>query len=238
MNIVITQSMLFPWIGMLEQIKLADIIVHYDDVQFSKGSFTNRVQIKTNNGFKWMTIPLEKVKLSQKIEEVKISKMDIWKKKHLNLLEHNFNNTPFKQEALQLVYEVYSKDYFSISDLSRASMKKLIEYFELDKNLISYDMRSLNIFGSSSERVLNTVLKLKGKTYITGHGAKNYLDHKIFEKKNIEVKYMQYQKLPYPQKYGEFNPYISSLDLVANCGKEGKKFIVSRAVNWKIFLNH
>ena len=38
-------------------------------------------------------------------------------KKHLNLLEHNFNNTPFKQE-LQLVYDIYSKDYFSISDLS------------------------------------------------------------------------------------------------------------------------
>ena len=72
--------MLFPWIGMLEQIKLADIIVHYDDVQFSKGSFTNRVQIKTKDGFKWMTVLLEKVKLNQKIEEVQISKMDIWKK--------------------------------------------------------------------------------------------------------------------------------------------------------------
>ena len=50
-------------------IKLADIIVHYDDVQFSKGSFTNRVQIKTKDGFKWMTVPLEKVKLNQKIEK-------------------------------------------------------------------------------------------------------------------------------------------------------------------------
>ena len=38
------------------------------------------------------------------------------------------------------------------------------------------------MFGSSSERVLNTVLKL-GKTYITGHGARKYLDHKIFQKK-------------------------------------------------------
>jgi len=58
MKIVITQSMLFPWVGMLEQIKLANIVVHYDDVQYSKGSYVNRVQLKMPEGIKWMTIPL------------------------------------------------------------------------------------------------------------------------------------------------------------------------------------
>ena len=43
MKVVITQPMLFPWVGLLEQIMLADVLVNYADVQFSKGSFTNRV---------------------------------------------------------------------------------------------------------------------------------------------------------------------------------------------------
>ena len=46
-TVVISQPMFFPWVGMFEQIALADVYVHYDDVQFSKGSFTNRVQLKT-----------------------------------------------------------------------------------------------------------------------------------------------------------------------------------------------
>ena len=46
-TVVISQPMLFPWVGMFEQVALADVFVHYDDVQFSKGSFTNRVQLKT-----------------------------------------------------------------------------------------------------------------------------------------------------------------------------------------------
>ena len=50
MKVVISQPMLFPWVGMLEQIMLADVFVHYADVQFSKGSFTNRVQIKDSTG--------------------------------------------------------------------------------------------------------------------------------------------------------------------------------------------
>ena len=54
-RVVISQSMLFPWVGLLEQMRLADVFVHYDDVQFSKGSFVNRVQVKTPDGVRWMT---------------------------------------------------------------------------------------------------------------------------------------------------------------------------------------
>ncbi|MBC8123824.1 MAG: WbqC family protein, partial [Gemmatimonadaceae bacterium] len=57
-TVVISQPMLFPWIGMFEQICLADVYVHYDDVQFSKGSFSNRVQVKSASGSKWITVPL------------------------------------------------------------------------------------------------------------------------------------------------------------------------------------
>ena len=63
MKVVITQPMFFPWAGLLEQLRMADIIVYYDDVQFSKGSFTNRVQIKTPFGKKWLTVPLKNFSL-------------------------------------------------------------------------------------------------------------------------------------------------------------------------------
>lgn len=48
MKVVISQSMFFPGWVLLEQLKLADLYVFYDDVQFSKGSFTNRVQVKAS----------------------------------------------------------------------------------------------------------------------------------------------------------------------------------------------
>ena len=32
-NVVISQSMLFPWVGTLEQMLLADVFIHYDDVK-------------------------------------------------------------------------------------------------------------------------------------------------------------------------------------------------------------
>ena len=62
MKVVISQPMFFPWRGYIELISAADIIVMYDDLQFSKGSFTNRVQIKGANGKFWLTAPIKKEK--------------------------------------------------------------------------------------------------------------------------------------------------------------------------------
>ena len=76
-----------------------------------------------------------------------------------------------------------------------------------------------------------------GTKYITGHGARNYLDHTLFENAGIAVDYMRYEYIPYPQLHGPFTPYVTSLDLIANCGKRGSAIIRSTAVDWRQFVN-
>ncbi len=87
MKVVISQPMYFPWVGMFEQIRLADVYVHYGDVQFSKGSFTNRVQIKTAQGIKWLTVPLKDVSIGQVIDEVRINASVDWRRQHMDILK-------------------------------------------------------------------------------------------------------------------------------------------------------
>ena len=97
-NVVISQSMLFPWVGMLEQMLLADVFIHYDDVQFSKGSFTNRVQLNTESGSLWMTVPLMDHKFGQAINEVRVQPSEKWISKHLASLELSFSGAPYRQK--------------------------------------------------------------------------------------------------------------------------------------------
>ena len=47
------------------------------------------------------------------------------------------------------------------------------------------------------------------------------------------VKYMEYKLTKYRQLHGEFTPYVSILDLIANCGKTGKNVICSDAKYYK-----
>lgn len=228
--------MFFPWVGMFEQIRLADVYVHYGDVQFSKGGFSNRVQVKTPQGIKWLSVPLEGRTLGQSIEEVRINSRIDWRAQHLGMLRGAYARAPHFGEMMELVDSVYGRTWLSIGELSRASMEVLCEYFGLSEGRRYLDVRQLAIAGASSQRVVDIVKALEGRRYVTGWGARNYLDHQLFEDAGIRVEYMDYQKRPYPQLHGEFTPYVSALDLVANVGREGGNYMRSGAIYWKQWL--
>lgn len=227
--------MYFPWVGFLEQLRLADTFVRYDDVQYSKGSFTNRVQIKSVSGSQWLTVPLKKFKLGTPICEVEIDDSQDWRSKQLDMLSQAYENSLYFSDMMNLVNSVFSQPFSTISDLAFASQQQLYKYFDLNPLLKIMDVRQMNISGSNSQRVLDVVLSLQGDQYITGHGAHKYLEHDLFSAAGIDVQYMQYEKLAYLQQHGVFTPYVSALDLVANRGKEGRSVIQSLTCNWREF---
>ena len=71
--------MFMPWIGLFQQFNLAKTIVYFDDVQLPLGrSFTNRVQVQTKDGVKWLTVPIKRSG-KQLIKDVKIDNSSDWK---------------------------------------------------------------------------------------------------------------------------------------------------------------
>lgn len=231
-RLVITQPMFFPWVGLFEQIRLADYLVNLNDVQFSKGSFTNRVQIKTASGIKWLTVSTEKISLGQKINQIPISYKTDWREQHIKTLKEAYQLAPFFDQMMALVERVYSHKYGTLDEISFNSMVEVLKFFDI-KNEKTFTSSELPVSGSGSERVLNIARELKVTDYITGHGAKNYLDHAAFESNNISVSYIDYVKLEYPQLHGDFTPYVSILDLIAMKGVEGVKNICSQTIDWK-----
>jgi hypothetical protein len=222
MKVVISQPMFFPWVGMYEQIRLADVFVHYGDVQFSKGSFTNRVQIKTAHGNKWLTVPLQQLSLGQSIDEVLLDTRTDWRRQHLGQLRQAYAAAPYRNDMLALVKSVYELPHATIGQLSRETMMAGCSYYGLE----------------AGRRFVEVGEVLGGTRYITGLGARHYLDHQLFEDAGIRVEYMDYRKLPYPQQHGEFTPYVSLLDLIANTGPQGIEYIVSGTQHWNDFLHH
>lgn len=233
-KVVISQSMYFPWVGLLEQFKIADVFIHYDDVQLSRG-FYNRVQIKTAHGIKWLTVPLKNKHRGQTIQETMIENDSNWKYKHRAFLNDAYARAPYKNEMLEVVDQVLCKEFLTLADLARESTLALAKYFDLTDQTTLMRSDDLALEFSSSQRLKELCKLIDAKTYITGHGARNYLDHELFERSKIRVEYMDYLGLEYPQLHGKFTPYVSGLDLVANCGKNGAKQICSKSVYWKIF---
>ncbi len=234
-TVVISQPMLFPWVGLLEQVRQADVFVHYDDVQFSKGSFTNRVQLKVPGGTDWLTIPLANRSLGVRIDELLVDERKAWRQAHLDKFAQAYAAAPFRDDALSLLRRVYSLETSRLVDVVIASFHALVDYFDLAAGRRFVMSADLAVPGSGSTRVLELVRSLGGARYVTGHGASNYLEHELFERSGVQVDYLDYQLAAYPQLHGRFTPFVSSLDLVANQGRAGRSVITSGTVSWREF---
>ena len=175
-TVVISQSMYFPWVGLLEQVRLADVFVHYDDVQFARG-FLNRVQIKTKDGPCWMTVPTRDRYRGQTIDEVLIDDSKAWRDDHRNQISLALRGAPFLDDALGLMDAVFDVPAVTLADISRASVRALARYFELDAETEFLNSRDMGTPGASSQRLKDLTLAAGGDVYLTGHGARNYLEH-------------------------------------------------------------
>ena len=232
-TVVISQPMYFPWVGMLEQMRLADVFVHLDDAQFSKGGFFNRVQLKTAAGTPWFTVPLTENKRGQLLNEMRMAEHD-WRRKQLATLKQTYAAAPHVEEMLGLVESVFKNEHESLAALSAASVEMLAEFFEITPKEIQWSS-AMGVEGTGSARVLAVCEALGAERYVTGHGAWEYLNHESFEAAGIRVEYLDYKKREYPQLHGAFTPFVTALDLAANCGRAGREVIDSDTVYWKDF---
>lgn len=233
-TVVVSQPMFFPWPGLFDQIRVADIYVHYDDVQMPLGrSFVSRVQVKTVHGVRWMSVPVERHGMQQ-IRDVLVDDAQPWRSRHMKLLEHAYSRAPFRDAAVDLVQRVYGAGDRRLAELNRRAIEAVASEIGLDAEFVVAS--SMACEGSASERLVAIVRRLGGDTYVTGHGAKNYLNHMLFEQAGISVRYMDYAIKRYPQLHGDFIPFVSVLDLLSNVGVSAADHLGSSTVDWRSYL--
>jgi len=232
-TVVITQPMLFPWPGFFEQLMLADTYIYLDDAQFSKGSFTNRIQLLRGADRSWMTIPLAGKGSFQTISALQAAG-DAWKASHRALVRQSLIGAPFLDDALAIFDSVYERA--PLVDLLIASIEEPVRYMGIGAGRILARSSALGIAGTSWQRVLDMVRHAGGTHYVTGHGAARYLDHAAFAEAGVEVAYMDYSRTRWPQPGGSFTPYVSILDLIARTGPAARDHLNPATIPWRDFL--
>ncbi len=230
MKVAILQPMFLPWVGVFELIQSVDVFVHLDDAQYRKGYRFNRVQIKTAGGSRWLTVPVTNP-TGLAIRDVVIDDSKPWRRTHLRTLQQSYAGCAFRAEMLALLERFLALETSSLCEWNVASVEAIADYFGLECRFETAS--SLGVSGAGSARVLEIVQRLGGTTYRTGDGARHYLDHDAFEAAGVQVEYLDYARAAYPQRHGAFDPHVSILDLVANCGRDGREVFVSPTRPWR-----
>jgi len=224
MRVTILQPSYLPWLGFFEQMHRSDQFVLYDDVQFTRRDWRNRNRIRVQEGSVWLTVPvIQKNKYEQSLLETKIDNSTSWKRKHLESIRCHYSKTPFFDLYFPWCEKTFNREWDFLLDLSLET----IQYLKGELKINTPLLRSSELGGSGnkSERLISICKQLGATQYLSGESARNYISEKDFSDQGIGLEYQNYQHPEYPQRYEGFVPFLSTIDLLFNCGDKSMGFL-------------
>ena len=220
-KVSIHQPDFISYLGFYNKINKSDVFVILDDVQISKSGWTHRDQIKTINGLEWLTIPVNKIKEKKKIRQVLINDDKDWRKKHLDLIFENYKNAEFFDEIFKLIRNIYSNKSQKLLDFNINSIKLIFETLNINKKILF--LSELKIQGEKNKLLIKILKKLNARYYISGDGARDFLDIKQFNENGLKIIFNKFNHPVYKQLHGNFICNLSIIDILFNCGANKTK---------------
>lgn len=221
----ILQSNYIPWKGYFDLIASVDEFILYDDMQYTRRDWRNRNLIKTRDGLKWLTIPVEvKGKYFQKIKDTKICDPK-WNLTHWATIIANYSSAKsFK------IYKTFFEDLYLgcnttfLSEINYRFIKAICGLMGI-KTRITWSM-DYGIIDGKTERLLDLCQKSGASIYWSGPAAKAYIDYELFSDAGVQIKFIDYADYPvYPQLFPPFEHGVSVVDLVFNTGPDCKNYL-------------
>jgi len=225
-KIAILQSNYIPWKGYFDLINKCDVFVIFDDVQYTKNDWRNRNRIKTNQGVKWLTIPVRQEGLDQRINQTKIADAR-WGRKHWASLSQNYNKSLFYKDYFEVFEHLYltGNDIY-LSEINYKFLNVINEILGIDTVIMKSE--DFDLLDEKSERLLGICKSLKASTYISGPSASSYLNTEIFIQEGIAIEFMDYEGYKeYPQLYPPFVHDVTILDMIFNIGPNVTSYLKS-----------
>ena len=128
----------------------------------------------------------------------------------------NYAKAKYFKEVFPDLKDVYMADYPNVAALNIAINEFIAGKFGIKpKFVLSSD---LDIHTKREEKVIDLTVAVGGTRYISGNGARVYQDPEHFTARGVELTYLDYKPIEYPQLWKEFLPCMSVLDYIFNCG--------------------
>ncbi|MEM7410961.1 MAG: WbqC family protein [Myxococcota bacterium] len=217
MKVVVLQSNYVPWKGYFDLIHDADLFVHYDEVKYTKNDWRNRNAILTKSGRQWLTIPIAKSAVQQKISEVRIEDAR-WQERHFRSLYYGYKSAAHFAQLEPLLHEFYhEREWDRLIDVDRHILGRVSDMLGIATRFV--DSADYALEGKREGRLLGLLKQLGATEYISGPAARDYLTpvEPDFAAAGIQITYKDYAGYPtYRQMNPEFDHAVSILDMIAN----------------------
>ena len=185
-----------PGQSVIDKLLVSDAIIWLDEVQYTKGGFTNRNRLPDAS---WLTVPVERGTDGEPINRVRIAEHGRWREKNVrSILQHYRHAT-----VLEDVVAEHYRPYGLLVGLNLALLRIVLDahkgppwFFQshLDGgHAVTAVSESAEELLPISERLAMMVAEVGGDCYLSGSSGRRYLDEKPFVDRGIKIEYYDHQ---------------------------------------------
>lgn len=234
MNISCHLPYFIPYPGYFLPLLYSDVFVLLDSVQFPQGrSWVSRNLIKNEQGKVWLSVPVKRKGLGlQNIKDVKIINEGNWQKKFVKTIETAYHHAPYLDEHFSFIKEAFQKSPDSLLHLNIMFLDYFLTELNIKTEIVL--LSQINLNAKEPELSFLIAKELNAKKFVCMSHKRKFLDEDLFYEAGIELKFIRYDPVVYPQLWGPFISNLSFLDLLLNCGPKARDILSRQAQNMTV----
>ena len=217
-----------PFAGFFHKVMLCDVFVIADHVQYERQEWQNRNKIRTESGWMWLTVPvLNNHNGGQKINEARVDNSVDWAVKHWRSIFFNYVKTPFFDYYKDAFRKIYEQKWEKLADLNESILRLILKELNLKAKIVKSS--NFHLEGHKTDLLIEMCKKLNADTYLSGIGAKTYVEEDAFKRENITLLFQDFHHPVYCQRFSPFIPNMSLIDLLFNVGTDSAIKLLSKS---------
>jgi len=229
-RVVVLQSNYLPWKGYFDLIRSADLLVFYDDTQFTKNDWRNRNLIVTPRGLEWISIPCGQ-RIHRIISDVKPTNSR-WQRSHWDKIVQSYHSAPYFKIFKDFFEDFYlARPWNNLSELNQHLIRTVATQF-LDIHTPTRLSTEFTLTGSKEDRLVDLLEQVGATHYLSGPTGRSFLSAEPFEEAGISLEWMNYNGYPeYEQRNSPFVHQVSVIDLLFNTGPAAGEYLNKQSVH-------
>ncbi|MDE1829746.1 MAG: WbqC family protein [Thaumarchaeota archaeon] len=230
MIVTIHQPDFLPWLGFFNKVRLSDLLVIGDHVQYRNKGYQNRNRIKTIKGWQWLTVPIVH-NWGSSINEMMILNREqngiTWDDLHLRTLQVNYGKAPFYDTYIGIFEKIYKRRIEMLAECNLEFLKAIFSILGIDIPIKRTS--EMNMTGSKTDLIVEICKAVGADTYLSGMKGARYMEESTLEQNGVKLLYNNYEHPVYEQQFMEvgFEPNMSVIDLIFNHGPQSFEIIKS-----------
>ena len=216
MRLAAHQPQYLPWLGYFDKIDRVDRFILLDTVQYKKNEWQNRNRIRTAAGWQWLTVPVHH-RFPMAIRDVRIDETSAWRRKHREALRQHYARVPHRDRVLPLLEELLEGPFTDLAALNARAVAILAGLLGV-RTPITPASGLDGLPSGADERLIALCRRFGCSVYLAGRGGRDYMDLGAWARAGLRVEFQEFRHPIYPQAHPGFEPNLSAVDLLLNCG--------------------